>query len=326
MANNILLDLEWFGEGGDGGSAAASPASGSDQGGPAVSAETPSVPTRRSKQKDAYANVVFGKQATSEEQTDAGAAVGTKAEGASPEAPEETQEDRQKAYQDLVRGKYKDLFAADTQRIINQRFKETKTQQETLAKQGEVLDMLMSRYNVNDLDGLKSALDNDDTIWESAADDAGMTVKQYKEFAKIQRENREFRARQLEFETQRKADEIIQRWNAEAEALRQKFPQFDLNVETQNPQFTNMLQHGVPVETAYKAIHLDDIVTEAMKTTAQAAEKRVVDNVRAKGSRPVENGLSSTSTFTVKNDVTKLNKADRAEVARRALNGEMISF
>ena len=321
MQGLIYLDLKWFGEGGDGGSAAASAAEGSTQGGPAESAETPSVPTRRSK-KDAYANVLFGQQATSGEDADAGASVGTKTQ----ETVEESPEDRQKAYNDLVKGKYKDLFTQDTQRIINQRFKQTKETEAQLQKQNAVLDILMTKYSAKDLDGLKEAIENDDAMWENAADDAGMTVKQYKEFARLQRENKEFLAKEQEYEMQRKADEIMRQWNEEAEALKQKFPQFDLAVESQDPQFTNMLRHGVPVEVAYKALHLDDIVTEAMKTTAQKAEKRVVDNIRAKGSRPVENGASSSSTFTIKNDVSKLNRADRAEVVRRALRGEEISF
>lgn len=321
----IYLDLAWFGEGGAG-AAAAAPAAGAEQGGTAETAETPIAPTRRSK-KDAYANVLFGKQASPDEGTDAGATVGTPKVPNKDNGPEtESPEDRQKAYNDLVRGKYKDLFTQDTQRIINQRFKETKQTEAQLQKQGAVLDILMAKYNAKDLDTLKESIENDDAMWESAADDAGMTVKQYKEFSRLQRENREYLQREQEIETQRKAEEIMQQWNAEAEALRQKFPQFDLNQECQNPQFTNMLRHGTPVEVAYKALHLDEIVTEAMKTTAQAAEKRVVDNVRAKGARPVENGLSSASTFTVKNDVSKLNKADRAEVVRRALMGEEISF
>lgn len=321
---NIFWDLRMFGEGaaaGDGAGNGAAASDGSSQGEAAQAAPT-AVPTRR--QKDAYANVVFGKQAISEEQTEASATVGT--QEPKPEEPAETPEDRQKAYNDLVRGKYKDLFTQDTQRIINQRFKETKQTEAKLQKQNEVLDILMSKYNAKDLDGLKQSIENDDALWEQAADDAGMTVKQYKEYSRLQRENREYLAREQELETQRKADEIMAQWNEEAEALKQKFPKFDLAVESQNPQFTNMLRHGTPVEVAYKAIHLDEIVTDAMKTTAQAAEKRVVDNVRAKGARPIENGLSSQSTFTVKNDVTKLTKADREEIARRVARGERISF
>ena len=178
MLSNLSIDLTLFGEGtgGDGASASASEGASAEQGGSAVdTASLPISPTRRSKKNDVYANVKFGKQATSENETEATASVGPTEETPKEESPE----DRQKAYQDLVKGKYKDLFTADTQRIINQRFKENKAQEETLAKQGKVLDFLMQRYDVKDLDGLQSAIDNDDSMWESAADEAGMTVKQY---------------------------------------------------------------------------------------------------------------------------------------------------
>lgn len=87
-----------------------------------------------------------------------------------------------------------------------------------------------------------------------------------------------------------------------------------------------MLKSGVDVATAYKAAHMDEIMTEAMKNTQEEAEKRVTDNIRAQGNRPVENGSSKRSPFTIKNDVTKLTKAERAEIARRAERGERITF
>ena len=71
---------------------------------------------------------------------------------------------------------------------------------------------------------------------------------------------------------------------------------------------------------------MDEIVTEAMSTSAAQAEKRVVENVRAKGARPAENGVAAQSGFVVKDDVSKLSRKERAEIARRAMRGETISF
>ena len=55
-------------------------------------------------------------------------------------------------------------------------------------------------------------------------------------------------------------------------------------------------------------------------------EQLVTDNIRAKGSRPLENGTSQQGAFIVKNDVNALTKEDRAEIARRVRRGEVISF
>ena len=62
------------------------------------------------------------------------------------------------------------------------------------------------------------------------------------------------------------------------------------------------------------------------QSAARAAEKQVVDTIRAKGARPAENGTAAQSAFTVKDDVSKLTREDRAEIARRAARGDSISF
>ena len=87
-----------------------------------------------------------------------------------------------------------------------------------------------------------------------------------------------------------------------------------------------MLKSGVPVEHAYKVLHMDELMQNVVQTTAQRAEKRVVDNVRSRGTRPPENGTASRSAITVKDDVSRLTKADRAEIAKRVARGEIVKF
>ena len=67
---------------------------------------------------------------------------------------------------------------------------------------------------------------------------------------------------------------------------------------------------------------MDDFLSKA---TAQV-EKTVTDNIRARGARPQENGAAPKSAVVVKDDVSKLTPADRAEIARRAAMGETITF
>ena len=87
-----------------------------------------------------------------------------------------------------------------------------------------------------------------------------------------------------------------------------------------------MLKTGLPMEHAYKVQHMDELIADARMTTAATVEKATIDNIRAKGARPQENGSSPQSAFTVKDDVSKLTKKDRAEIARRAARGERIEF
>ena len=118
----------------------------------------------------------------------------------------------------------------------------------------------------------------------------------------------------------------LQRWYSQAEEARQAYPDLDLERESQDPRFLGMLKAGVPVQHAYEVIHMDAIKAGVAQSAAQTAARQVTDNVRARGARPAENGVSSGSGFLVKSDVSKLTKKDRAEIARRAAHGEKIIF
>ena len=87
-----------------------------------------------------------------------------------------------------------------------------------------------------------------------------------------------------------------------------------------------MLRAGVPMEVAYQAKHHSEILAGAVSSAKAETEKNVVDNIRARGSRPQENGTQSQSSFTVRDDPHSLTKAERAEIARRAARGEVIRF
>lgn len=275
-----------------------------------------------SKKGDDLKNVVYGKQAAAAEPEQAS----TESADASQKKP--SAEDREKAYADLINGEYKDLYTRDTQKMIDKRFKQTKELEQNIQKSQPLMATLAEKYGLDasDIDGITNAVNQDAALWQEAADREGMTVPQYMQFQQYKRESEALRQAEAARTNEERANQQLAVWTQQAEALKQTFPEFDLQVEAANPDFISMLRAGAPVELAYKAIHMDDIVTQSMKATAQAAEKKTVDHIRAMGSRPAENGISGRSAFTVKDDVTKLTKADRAEIARRAERGEVIRF
>ena len=112
-------------------------------------------------------------------------------------------------------------------------------------------------------------------------------------------------------------------WVAQAEALRQgDYPDFDFLAESRNPAFRQLVRSGLPVRTAYEALHLREILARAVRET----EEQVASDIRARGSRPAETGATAQAPFLVKGDVSRFTKADRAEIARRAMKGEIITF
>ena len=184
----------------------------------------------------------------------------------------------------------------------------------------------MQRYGVNDTKGLQEAIENDDGYWEQAAMDAGMSVEQFKAFSKLERENRALLEAQAQRQNQERVNKQLETWYKEADALKNTFANFDLEIEIQNPEFLRLLKANVPMEHAYKLIHMDEIVSNVAQTTQAETEKKTVENIRARGQRPVENGTQSQSSFTTKTDVNALTKKDRAEIAKRAARGEIIEF
>lgn len=318
----LPVDLNLFdGAAGDGGGGTAGEGTGAE-----APAGEPIVYTPRNKRASKMDNVVYGEApddvppATTQDPA-AGDSTG---QATDQEAPR----DLQAEFDAMIKGDYKEQYSENVQKLINRRFKETKGMEATLSSHQPLLDMLASKYGVDaeDIDALTKAVSDDDTLWEQQAYDAGMTVQQYKQFKQLERENAELmraqEARNGEAEAQRQLDE----WGRQAMELQQKVPGFDLRVEAENPEFVQMLRAGLPVEHAYKVVHMDEILNGQAVNVAAQAQKQVVDNIRSRGSRPAENGTVSRSAFTYKNDVSKLSKEDRAEIARRAARGETITF
>ena len=356
---NIRLDLFNGGAAGAGGSGAGAGTGTSGGGNTGASASntgantngspsgTSPVSVRRSR-SGAFDNVKFGKQPSAQEAPAAQSAVSSVAgENASTaeksaDATDKAMdpEARRKEYRELVEGKFKDLYQEDTQNIVKQRFKETRDLHEKTTKQQAVLDILAQRYGIEDGDPVKiqEAIDKDNGLWADMAAEAGFDdVSKYRDYMKLQIETKNLRAAEAERvaaqeEAQRVARErrFVQvqtaKWAQEGEALKAKYPNFDIAADLQDKSFVGMLRAGVPMEVAYQAKHHSEIVAGAVSTAKAETEKNVVDNIRARGSRPQENGTQSQSSFTVRDDPHSLTKAERAEIARRAARGEVIRF
>lgn len=323
----------------DGGAAASAGAAG-DGTGTAAGAEGTNAGTQtqtetlkqngsshRSKKSGALSNVVYGKQAEKSTNVDP-AAEGKTGGTTDVSTTSDTLEAKRAAFKNLVEGEYKDQFTEWTQNIIDRRFKETKNIEGQLKSQQPVIDMLMSKYKIvdGDINKLTSAIESDDAYWEEAAEEAGLTIDQYKKVQQLQRENEAFRRMQRYQEGQRMANAQLNEWYRQADTMKELYPDFNFKAELANRDFVQMLKNGIPVQKAYEVMHMDELLTGAARTAAQQAEQNTVAKIKSKSSRPSENGTSSSSSAVIKSDVSKLTKADRAEIARRVARGEKISF
>lgn len=321
----LKINLQLFNEGAAGGAAGDGGAAQAEASALPKAEMKPTGSSRRS--RSAESNVVYGKQPEPESPASEGTAEGnSNKSGVS--TTSDSLEAKRNAFKEMIEGEYKDQYTEMFQQAFNRRFKEVKGMESSLAAQKPILDMLMQKYQIADGDvaKLQTAIENDNQYWEAAAEDAGLTVEQYKAMQKLQRENDELRKQRQREVGQQQAQQQLEKWYREGEALKSLYPTFDFQAEANNREFLGLLRSGLPVQKAYELIHMDEIKEAAARTAAQTTGAQMEARIKSKASRPSENGTSSQSAAIVKNDVHNLNRADRAEIARRVQRGEKITF
>lgn len=326
LTKKFKVDLQLFNDGG-----ATSGAEGSVV---ATTADAPktdiksSGSSRHSKSGE-FDNVVFGKV----EGTTPNGTISLDAEGkpmgagkTDVKTTSNTLEERRKAFNDLINGEYKDLYQENFQDVFNRRFREVKGMEADLAAQKPILDKLMARYGVSDVESLDKALTEDTEYWERVAEEHGMTVEQYHAMQKLERENAELKAIRQRQIGQQRFQQQLDEWYKQADKVKEIYPSFDFKSEAQNPEFLSLLRSGNTVEHAYKVLHFDELTQNAARVAAQTADAQAQARMKQKSSRPSENGTSSQSAAIVRNDVSTLTRKERAEIARRVQRGEIIKF
>lgn len=317
MIKNFLiqrLNLQLLAEGGNG----ASSGDGGTVGGETSVTGANAVSQAKGVKSNPLANVKYGIQAEENAQT---ADVQEKEAAVAPV-------DRNAEFEKLIKGEYKDLYDARMQETIRSRLKGTKETVDKYNALTPTLELLAQKYGVdaNNIEALNKAIQDDDSYFEEEALAKGMSVETLKEIKAMKRENAELRRQESERINQENRDRTYARWMEQAKQAQQFYPSLNISEEAKNPQFLSLLNAGIDVKTAFEVIHKDEMIPAAMQYTAKTVEEKIVNSIRANGTRPVENGMSSQSAATVKRDVSQLTKADRLEVERRVRNGEKISF
>ena len=308
MDTMFRMNLCLFGEG-----AAAGASSGGEAGGNATGSNTGFADQKAQPEK-----VVYGIQPEAQEEvkTTKDDVTETKSDPV----------DKGKAFEDMIKGEYKEQFDARVRQSLDRRFKDHGELERFKTDAQEVLDLMYAKYGVKDLKSLQKAVQADDSYFEEAAAAEDLSVEQYRYKLKLEKENAQKDAALREIERRENAKKAYAEWKKQEEALKTRYPKFSLDAEANNPQFVKLLQSGIDVKTAFETIHHDEILSGAMMQTAEAVRKNVTDNIKARGLRPSENGINAQAGVIVKNDVSKLTPKDRAEIARRARMGESIRF
>lgn len=227
---------------------------------------------------------------------------------------------------------YKEALGQRVQDAIAKRFKNQKDLQKQLDGLTPGLDILAQKYGLEAVDGkydyeaLMQKVMNDDKLYEEEAYARGMSVDDLKHMKQLEAENAQLnaqRAAQAQEEASREEFEKIAR---QAEDVKAIYPNFDLGVELENPDFGRLVANNVPVLTAYQVVHNDEILAGGMQFAVQKTKEQISKSIQS-GKRPQENGLSSQSaTSPGELDPSKLTLKQINEIKARAQTGERITF
>nr|DAI72063.1 MAG TPA: YsxB-like protein [Caudoviricetes sp.] len=314
------MNLQLFAEGGDGGSGA---------GETSQSAGADSFPDRGALGREE--NSALGE----EENAAPDEAEGRDGESKGEEEKKLSPAERRKKFGQLMSGEYKDLMEEYTDtvsRAVEQRITAS-------PEMRGLLEAIAEKYGTDatDLVALTEAVKNgvvkDDSYFEKIAMEKGVSVKTARELDKLETQNRRLTAQQEAAAQMQKAAQeqariaqIQAQWDAEAEVLKAKYPEFDREEVLANPEVGKMMRAGCSMEAAYRAAYFDRLMARQTAATAQQTEQGVLNRVQQRGSRPSENGTRPGGAVQTRMDVEHMSRKDREALEKRVLRGEIITF
>lgn len=318
-----VMDLQLFAEGGDGGSGA---------GETSQSAGADSSPSRGALGRTE--NSALDEQGSTDTK-----AEGSGSENGEGEAGEEAKKpspaERRKAFGQMMSGEYKDLADEMMQNAVQIAAQNLEASPEMRG----LLEAIAEKYGTDatDLTALTDAIRNgvvkDDAYFEKIAMEKGISVKTAREMDKLETQNRRLTAQQQAAQQMQKAAaerariaQIQARWDAEAEALKAKYPEFDRDEVLANPEVEKMMRAGCSMEAAYRAAYFDRLMARQTAATAQQTEQGVLNRVQQRASRPAENGTRPGGAVQTHLDVEHMSRKDREALEKRVLRGEIITL
>lgn len=267
------------------------------------------------------------------------AADGSGSENGEGEAGEEAKKpspaERRKAFGQMMSGEYKDLADEMMQNAVQIAAQNLEASPEMRG----LLEAIAEKYGTDatDLTALTDAIRNgvvkDDAYFEKIAMEKGISVKTAREMDKLETQNKRLTAQQQAAQQMQKAAaerariaQIQARWDAEAEALQAKYPDFDREEVLANPEVEKMMRAGCSMEAAYRAAYFDRLMARQTAATAQQTEQGVLNRVQQRASRPAENGTRPGGAVQTHLDVEHMSRKDREALERRVLRGEIITL
>ena len=207
-----------------------------------------------------------------------------------------------------------------------------KNMKQTMSDLAPMIEVIGRKYGFDtsdisklDMKALSKAVSDDDSYYEDMASEMGVSREQAKMLDQRERE-----AKRKEEEAKQTMQEQMLRnhyakLQAQAAALKQQIPEFDLERELQNEQFYRMTlpEGGLNVEQAYYALHHNEIMQARVSAAAQRTAQALSASIQSGRSMPAENGTVNRASPPMKEKpYSAMNKQERAEWLRQAKSGK----
>ena len=255
---------------------------------------------------------------------------GTQEQGTA--AEQVSAEDRNAEFERFI-GEYRDLYDERMKNAVNTRLKsfkgienKLKAEQEKTKSYEPILQLLSERYGSDDLSTIAKKLSEDDAYLEEEADKLGVSKEQLRYTKHLERERNMLAKREQELVQREEFQSKVSKWAQQAEAAKAMYPNIDFRAELENEAMFDLLNSGVDFKAAYQVVHMDDIMSGVMQYTAQQVKEKTVNDIRARGTRPAENGGGKSGAAAVKPNIEGMSLKEINDVIKRAARGERIDF
>ena len=225
-------------------------------------------------------------------------------------------------------------YNKEMQATMRSRLRSAKTAEENLEKLTPAVELLARRYGLDpanmDYDALTKAINDDDSYYEEKALEMGVTIETAK---KIDRQERDAARAKVQEERTIEDNKVRNHYislERQSEAMKQIYPNFDLQKELKNPEFFRMTSPNVnvPVEAAYYAVHHKEMQTAAMQVAAQKTAQKISNDIQSGNRRPDESGTSSQAPSVTTFDYRAASREQREALKKRirdaAARGEKV--
>ena len=236
-------------------------------------------------------------------------AAETGGESAGANATPKVQEDPEKEFEALIKGKYRDQYGKRVQSAVNERFKNQRRAEKEAEELWDAIDPYLQKSGVKrgDVAGLRAAAEKDRSNFNRLAYEKGISVEEaQQEYATLRETEKKNRAQKAaEAEQQRKAEKearekVFDAWKADEAVIKKTDPGFSITeaIRTQ-PEFVKMINAGVSVKNAYRAVFYDKNMAEVAGAVYRRGKADTAQSIAARANRPVEGALGARAAATV---------------------------